>query len=285
MSAIAEELLLVESDTKYMSIDKYEFVRGLEKVLPAVWRLGKEAGFTRPAMEGVLFEQKGLECNIVATDTYRLHKYILPSCGVEHSFILCDNKKACLPGTEPLTSIVKKIKKSRCPDDVSIYTGETYCQILHNGISYVASVVDGQFPNYRKVMPTEKNFFAYFMEYQIDGIREELRNILDGAKLNKKAVFMNYDNEEHQKLYFNLYDDGFTVEAGPNFSEYVSKLYKTSTGFEMRLAYNGCFLQDLFNAVGRSDDTYLSFEPSYKDAWPIIVESGQFTGVLMPMLP
>ena len=135
---------------------------------------------TRNILMGVLFEARGNVLTLVATDTHRLawKRCTLPSEAAQPVSVIVPAK--------PLAELERMLKDS-AEDNVKIRFGSSQVQFQTADVTLVSRVLDGQFPNYEKVIP--KN-----IERRISFERTELldavRRVFIVAKGNsEKAVF------------------------------------------------------------------------------------------------
>ena len=103
----------------------------------------------RAYLNGVLFEVEKQTLNLVATDTFRL-----AVATTQLDNLPVDEQIHC--GIVPRGTISLLLKMLPDTDDiVEILLGEGKTLFKWNGVEFVSSMVEGKFPSYRRVIPTE----------------------------------------------------------------------------------------------------------------------------------
>jgi len=101
---------------------------------------------TRSILMGVLFEARGGTMTMVATDTHRL-AWKRAQLGSE----VAQTVTAIVPA-KPLAELERLLKDS-VDDSVQVRFGASQVQFQTADVTLVSRVLDGQFPNYEKVIP------------------------------------------------------------------------------------------------------------------------------------
>lgn len=105
----------------------------------------------RAYLNGVLFEVENQTLNIVATDTYRL---ALATTQLDN--LPVDNQ--IHSGIVPRGTVALLLKMLPATDDiVEILLGEEKTLIKWQGVEFITSMVEGKFPAYRRVIPSEES--------------------------------------------------------------------------------------------------------------------------------
>jgi DNA polymerase-3 subunit beta len=101
---------------------------------------------TRSLLMGVLFEARGSTLTLVATDTHRLAWKQAP-IGQELS-----TPVSCVVPAKPLIELERVLKDSS-EETVTVRFGASQAQFQTADVTLVSRLLDGQFPNYDKVIP------------------------------------------------------------------------------------------------------------------------------------
>ncbi len=131
------------------------FVQTIERVAPAASR-----DETRPVLTGVLIHLEKSLVRMVATDSYRLSVKETP---LETS--VGKAVQAIVPA-RALTELAR-IAGSAADDGLSIVLTENQIGFEIGGVSLISRLIDGQFPNYRQLIPES-------FDYEVAVDREEL---------------------------------------------------------------------------------------------------------------
>jgi DNA polymerase III subunit beta len=101
---------------------------------------------TRSILMGVLFEARGNTLTLVATDTHRL-AWKQAGLGEEVA-----NPVTAIVPAKPLAEL-ERVLKDTAEETVHIRFGPSQVQFETSDVTLVSRVLDGQFPNYEKVIP------------------------------------------------------------------------------------------------------------------------------------
>ena len=126
--------------THEATVENSLFSAALERVLPAV----SASGF-KPELSGVYVQVFPKEVRLAATDTARLAESVLPvakSPDESFSFILPHR-------------IGQEISRLRSEGDITITFGDNQVLFSLDGIEITSRIIDGAFPEYRAVIPTQ----------------------------------------------------------------------------------------------------------------------------------
>ena len=106
---------------------------------------------TRPLFTGVLFEKKGAELTFVGTNTHRL---AIKTVQMENN--TDENDYSMIIPGRFLTEVVNNLT-SDLPQEtvISLHNRQIIVKIGH--ITIVSSLIDGEFPDYRRVIPADFN--------------------------------------------------------------------------------------------------------------------------------
>jgi len=148
-----------------------------EIVRHTIFAVAKEE--SNPILTGVLMELRGGNLNLVATDTHRLawKSAKLGSAGKENVSVIIPNK--------PLNELQRLLKEG--DGEVQVNLTENQVAFIVDATTLVSRVIDGQFPNYEKVIPKD-------VERTITANTKDLANILRRVSIvarqnAEKAVF------------------------------------------------------------------------------------------------
>jgi DNA polymerase-3 subunit beta len=126
---------------KVLNIDAQQIKNSIDQVVFAA-----STNQTQPEISGVLFAQDGNTLKIVATDRYRLAEKKLDLTGQ------LDVGEVILP-QKTILEISRIIGSQK--GDLEIVFSETQAAINFNDTQIVSRIVDGQYPPYKQIIPTE----------------------------------------------------------------------------------------------------------------------------------
>lgn len=224
----------------------------------------------KPVLTGIKVEISGQMLALVATDGLRLSRYIIHlSSEVEKDIELLIPAKAL----EELAHIVNEFSADSGDDYVSLYLLEEKNQVLfrYNDIDLVSRLIDGQFPDYKVIIPTS-------YQTKAETKRSVFQNSLKVTNIIARNVVGN-------KILLNLNQkEGLITlsamqnEVGNNKSSFESKI----EGNTIDMAFSGRFLGDILNNIS---DEEIVFECTTPVAPCVIRVKGNddFIHLIMPM--
>ncbi|MBN2614589.1 MAG: DNA polymerase III subunit beta [Bacteroidales bacterium] len=181
----------------------------------------------RPVMSGVLCEIKEDHISFVSTDAHKLVRY--------RRYDVKQNKNASfiLP-KKPLNHL-----KNIIPDDPDIDVvfeyNPTNAQIRYDDITLVCRLIDGKYPNYEAVIPSQnpyklvvnrKNLLNTLRRVSIFGSKSthQVRFKITGQELTLTAEDIDYSSEAKERLTCNY--SGEDIEIGFN-SKFMQEILNT----------------------------------------------------------
>lgn len=191
---------------------------------------------TRPVLTGVLVHLSRHLVRMVATDSYRLSVKETPlDSSVTGTF------EAIVPARTLLE--LSRIASGVADDSLVVLPGENQMLFEVGGVSLISRVIDGQFPNYRQLIPET---FDYEVAVDRDELLEAVRRV--GLLAQKNAPL---------RLHFSM--NTLTVSAE---SQDVGRAHEAMpiqySGDELSIGFNPEFLEAGVAAVKESP-VYLRF--------------------------
>jgi len=218
-----------------MTIKKEDVTKIFNKVIFATSQEN-----TRPILSGVLFKKQKNKLLVVATDGYRL--------SLKESVL---GNKEDLKGEVLLivpTRVIRElIVMSKNEGDIKGYIAKENNQMvfLQNGTVLVGRAIEGEFPNYEKIIPD-----SFSTKTSFD--REELQKAI-------KACYV-FARETTNVVRFSIKKEKMIVSSSaPSVGETSVDVEARMTGEENEIAFNGRYLLDLLSNI--EEDT-MSFEMS-----------------------
>ena len=215
---------------------------------------------TRPVLTGILVSASGTELRMVATDSYRLSvKETTLEAALDGSF------EANVPARalQELTRIVQHGSAEQL--SVSVRANQVVFEAA--GVVLSSRLIDGQFPNYRQLLPD-----AYEHELQLAGteITEVVRRISLLAQKNAPLRLAFSDGE-------------LTVSARtPDVGEAREALPVPFQGEPLEIGFNPEFLRDGLEAV-ESGDVLLKLISPLRPGLISAADGSGFQYLLMPI--
>jgi DNA polymerase-3 subunit beta len=207
------------------TVGKAAFLETVDRVAPSASR-----DETRPVLTGVLIQFGADSVQMVATDSYRLSVKDTP---VESSIV--DTVQVIVPAR----TLLELSRIATGTGDAALVIEPTENPVLYpvGGISLISRLIDGQFPNYRQLIPET---FDYEVAIDHDELLEAVRRI--GLLAQKNAP-----------LRLRFADNTLTVSAE---SQDVGKAQEAMpvqySGDELEIGFNPEFLEAGVAAIKES---------------------------------
>jgi len=183
---------------------------------------------TRSLLMGVLFEARGSNLTLVATDTHRL-AWKQANIGQELSTPI----SAVIPA-KPLVELERVLKDSS-EETVQVRFGASQAQFQTNDITLVSRLLDGQFPNYDKVIPKNAERKIHFDRAQLLDAVRRVYIVAKGSA--EKAILTTKGNLVEM-----------TAES-PDVGKAFEEVPVSMDGEDITIAFNARYLGDVLNIM------------------------------------
>lgn len=150
-------------------------------------------------LDGMLFEHNGIETRLIATDGHRLH-----AVRIEHnSALVCSPMQYILPREFVAQMLKVKFPKGYIKEVTLTFSGDKVSAALPNGDEIVSKLIDGKFPEYSRVIPSElSGEYAYINpEYQLDAVN----GLIDYSENKNLTIKINHNGEGAAVLAYGNY--------------------------------------------------------------------------------
>lgn len=211
----------------------------------------------RPILTGVLVEATETTLTLVATDSYRLavREIEWSGKGIEGKRVV------------PARALAEAVKAAEGEAEVTFTLGDTQVAVSAGGRTLVTRLIEGEFPNWRQLLPTESSSALIIAR---DAFTEAVRRV--GILAQQGAPVRLELNAEGVRLSAGTQDLG---EA----SELAGGAYE---GEPLTVAFNPTYLTDGLGAAGVAE-VKLSVRDGLKPALLTSTEQDGFTYLLMPV--
>lgn len=211
-------------------------------------------------LNGLMLEISANYLRAVATDGHRL-----AFCEKETKADIADVKQVILPRKGVL-------ELSRLLDDtdntVKVILGSNHLQVEFNGLRFTSKLIDGRFPDYNRVMPTDGDNI-------ITADRAQLRQSLQRASI--------LSNEKYRGIRLMLENNLIKLQAqNPDQEEADIEQEVVYDGDEIEIGYNVNYMLDVLNVVD-SDMVQLTLRDSNSSFLLSYPDQSDCKYVIMPM--
>ncbi len=180
---------------------------------------------SRPVLAGVIFIIKDNQLTLVATDSYRLAEVVTDLKDVKDATMIV-----------PARTVSELIRiATESEDDIEIKFSKTEAIFEINDISMVSRLVDGKFPDYKQIIPTNT-------KTKVVADRAELLNIV------KVASIFARENANTIKLEFK--DNSISIaSSASSVGENKSSMDVKLTGEPAEISINARYLIDVLSVL------------------------------------
>ncbi len=215
---------------------------------------------SNPILTGVLFEVRAGRLNLVATDTHRLawRSTKLSEAPKEKFSLIIPNR--------PLNELQRLLKEG--DSEVLIHLTENQVAFITEQATLISRVIDGQFPNYEKVIPQDTERAVTVNSKEFLGV---LKRVAIVARQNAEKVVLTIDRET-------MALSAESQEVGHGKEEMAIRL----DGEPLEIAFNVRYLIDALSVLD-AENTVLQLTGALNPGLVKPEHDEEFVYVVMPM--
>lgn len=243
-------------DSKYFTLSQKDLIKMINQTLFAI-----SDDDARISMNGVLLEKDNQNLNMIATDGKRM-SYISKEFDIDID--IPDFKEIIIPAK--ILNIVKKICSGE--GDILLAIDNNTLFIKINNIYLYSNLIEGQFPNYRKVIPQEQKYSARFKKTDL---LEALKRVDLLVEKNTKKIYM--DIQENVILLSSEKND---------FGEAREAIECEYNMDPIILAFNSKYMEDPLRAIN-TNEIEIEFSTNVRAVTIFPVPRDDFFHIVMPM--
>ncbi|PCI51670.1 MAG: DNA polymerase III subunit beta [Gammaproteobacteria bacterium] len=211
-------------------------------------------------LNGMSIESEGNEIRSVATDGHRL-----AICKITNDSLALPARQVIVP-RKGILEIIRLL--SPVDEEVNIYLGSNHIRIIDTEFSFTSKLVDGRFPDYRRVLP--RNGDKIFVTN-----KEQLRQVLSRASI--------LSNEKFKGVRLNFSNSLLKITANNPEQEQAEEELEIDFPYEsLEVGFNVSYVLDVLSAI---KDEEVKFTLADANSSVVIegVDSGEALYVVMPM--
>lgn len=211
-------------------------------------------------LNGMSIESEGNEIRSVATDGHRL-----AICKIANDSLALPARQVIVP-RKGILEIIRLL--SPVDEEVNIYLGSNHIRIIDSEFSFTSKLVDGRFPDYRRVLP--RNGDKIFVTD-----KEQLRQVLSRASI--------LSNEKFKGVRLNFSNSLLKITANNPEQEQAEEEVEIEFPYEnLEVGFNVSYVLDVLSAV---KDEQVKFTLADANSSVVIegANSGEALYVVMPM--
>ncbi|MCV2886545.1 DNA polymerase III subunit beta [Aestuariibacter sp. AA17] len=211
-------------------------------------------------LNGMSLETEEHLIRSVATDGHRL-----ALCKMEYSSASLPTRQVIIPrkGVMEISRLIEANDKL-----VKIQIGANHIRIFSNDFIFTSKLVDGRFPDYRRVLPKDG-----------DKLVEASKDVLKSA-FSRASIL---SNEKFKGVRLNLVGQDLKITANNPEQEEAEEIVEVQyQGEDLEIGFNVAYLIDVFNALG-SENVKISLSDSNSSALIEDAADDSALYVIMPM--
>ncbi len=211
-------------------------------------------------LNGMSIETEGKEIRSVATDGHRL-----AICKLAIDSLELPNRQVIVP-RKGILEIIRLLDPVE--EDVQVFLGSNHIRIIDTEFSFTSKLVDGRFPDYRRVLPRNGDKI-------LNTNKDQLRQVLSRASI--------LSNEKFKGVRLNFSKTDLKITANNPEQEQAEEALAIDFPYEeVEIGFNVNYVLDVLSAI---KDTTVKF--TLADANSSVVIEGENSGeaiyVVMPM--
>ena len=211
-------------------------------------------------LNGMSIETDGQEIRSVATDGHRL-----AICKISNENLTLPARQVIVP-RKGILEIIRLLDP--VDDEIQVFLGSNHIRIIDQEFSFTSKLVDGRFPDYRRVLPRNG-------DKVLETHKDQLRQVLSRASI--------LSNEKFKGVRLNFSNTELKITANNPEQEQAEEVIEIDFPFEdVEIGFNVNYVLDVLNAV---KDTDVKFTLADANSSVVIegCESGEAIYVVMPM--
>ncbi|MCK5461130.1 DNA polymerase III subunit beta [Candidatus Gracilibacteria bacterium] len=244
----------VESGVK-LEIPSGDFRKAVQQVA-----FSAQENSSRPILSGVFFKTKGKKLLIVATDSYRLSEKVLE----------LKQEVTEIQSVIPVRAVLEADRLSMGIDNIAITISDNQVMFSAGGTELVSRLIDGQFPDYKQILPTSHKSVAKIL-------REDFE-----LAVRRVSIFAK-ENNQHMKLEF-LNDGTLTVSTdSTQIGEERTTIPIKLEGATNIIALNTDYVLDLLSSLPGEENIIIELEGKLNPAVFKKEKDEDFIHLIMPL--
>lgn len=211
-------------------------------------------------LNGMSIETEGNEIRSVATDGHRL-----AICKISNEELQLPNRQVIVP-RKGILEIIRLLDPVDA--EIQVFLGSNHVRILDTQFSFTSKLVDGRFPDYRRVLPRNG-------DKVLNTDKDQLRQVLSRASI--------LSNEKFKGVRLNFTDQELKITANNPEQEQAEEILEIEFPYDnVEIGFNVNYVLDVLNAI---KDESVKFTLADANSSVVIEgeENSEALYVVMPM--
>ena len=178
-------------------------------------------------LNGMSIETESQEIRSVATDGHRL-----AICKIADESLALPSRQVIVP-RKGILEIIRLLDPVE--EEIQVYLGSNHIRIIDNEYSFTSKLVDGRFPDYRRVLPRNG-------DKVLETNKDELKQVLSRASI--------LSNEKFKGVRLNFNASELKITANNPEQEQAEEVIEVSFPYEdLEIGFNVSYVLDVLNAI------------------------------------
>lgn len=178
-------------------------------------------------LNGMSIETEGQEIRSVATDGHRL-----AICKIADESLALPSRQVIVP-RKGILEIIRLLDPVE--EEIQVYLGSNHIRIIDNEYSFTSKLVDGRFPDYRRVLPRNG-------DKVLETNKDELKQVLSRASI--------LSNEKFKGVRLNFNASELKITANNPEQEQAEEVIEVNFPYEdLEIGFNVSYVLDVLNAI------------------------------------
>lgn len=211
-------------------------------------------------LNGMSIETEGSEIRSVATDGHRL-----AICKIGNESLDLPNRQVIIP-RKGILEIIRLLDP--VDENIQLFLGTNHIRIIDKEFSFTSKLVDGRFPDYRRVLPRNG-------DKVLKGNKDTLKQVLSRVSI--------LSNDKFKGVRFNFSQTELKITANNPEQEHAEEVLEIDFPYEdVEIGFNVNYILDVLNAI---KEPIVSFTLADSNSSVIVEgdESKEALYVVMPM--
>ncbi|WP_448212318.1 DNA polymerase III subunit beta [Colwellia sp. MEBiC06753] len=210
-------------------------------------------------LNGMSVETEGNEIRSVATDGHRL-----AICKISDSELNLPTRQVIVP-RKGILEIIRLLDP--VDEEVQVFLGSNHIRIIDSEFSFTSKLVDGRFPDYRRVLPRNG-------DKVLETDKELLRQVLSRASI--------LSNEKFKGVRLNFTEGELKITANNPEQEQAEEVLEINFPYDdLEIGFNVSYVLDVLNAV---KDSAVKFTLADANS-SVVIEGSEVSEAIYVVMP
>jgi DNA polymerase-3 subunit beta len=210
-------------------------------------------------LNGMSIETEGKEIRSVATDGHRL-----AICKISNELLELPSRQVIVP-RKGILEIIRLLDP--VDEEIQVFLGSNHIRIIDTEFSFTSKLVDGRFPDYRRVLPRNG-------DKVLNTNKDQLRQVLSRASI--------LSNEKFRGVRLNFADQELKITANNPEQEQAEEVLEIQFPYEeVEIGFNVNYVLDVLNAIKEPEVKFTLADANSS----VVIEGGESNEALYVVMP